>query len=110
MDARPPLPPKYSETHHYVFDRRTGDVLATETIWIEEGVEPGTRRTVRHELLASLAADAGKKPADLDVIEGPAPVGRGRVRVDVATRQIVVEVRDDQDSPRTAAPERLKRP
>jgi hypothetical protein len=110
MDVRPPLPPKYSETHHYVFDKRSGDVVATETIWIEEGVEPGTRHTVRHELLASLAAEAGKEPDDLDAIEGPAPSGRGRVRVDVATRQVVVEERDDQDSPRTTAPERLKRP
>src|SRR5215210_8663444 len=82
-------PPVHVETHAYVFDRHTGEILATETRWTDEGATPASP-SVSRDLLHTIAADSGRTPKDLDVLEVKPRAGQGPVRVDVATRKLVV--------------------
>ena len=83
-------PPTYVETHAYIFDRNTGEILATETRWTDEGATPSSV-SVSRDLLHTIAADSGRTPKDLDVLEAKPRAGQGPVRVDVNTRKLLAQ-------------------
>jgi hypothetical protein len=95
--------PEYVETHLVIFDRTTGEVLATETRWTDAGANPVRGR----ELLESIAQDSGRAYDDLDILETQGPPS-GIVRVDVATRELVAE--QSRDAPGATRPPQLPRP
>ena len=87
MPPRNFKPPSYVETCYCVFDRRTGEILATETRWIDQGAklaEPGVSR----ELLRMIARDSGRKVSDLDVLQAEPPAQYLQMRVDVSKRKL----------------------
>ena len=96
-------PPEYVETYRVIFDKTTGEVLATETRWTDAGAEPARGQ----ELLESIAADSGRAHDNMDVLETKTPPA-GLVRVDVATRELIAE--RPHDAPRTARPPQLPGP
>lgn len=83
--------PKSRETHHYVFDRKTGEILASVTLCVDEGSDRADSKVPR-ELIQSLAADCSRTERDLDVLQARrrTSVG-GRLRVDVSKRQLASE-------------------
>jgi hypothetical protein len=97
-------PPEYVETYRVIFDKTTGEVLATETRWTDAGAEPARGE----ELLESIAADSGRAPDNVDVLETKTPPA-GLVRVDVATRELIAG-RPHDAPPRTARPPQLPGP
>jgi hypothetical protein len=97
-------PPRHVETHSYIFDRQTGEILATETRWTDEGAEPGV---VSRDLLHSIAADSGRTPKDLDVLVAKARVTQGAQRIDVKTRKVVSAKIDKQAD--TQVPNTIRR-
>ena len=103
MAAAPFTPPRYTETHHYIFDRKTGEILATETRWADEGAEAITTDLVRR-----VAEDSGRVAGDVDVLQAPKGTAQGHVRVDVAARTLI-SVRRDRDKD-VALPRQLERP
>jgi len=106
MAAAPFTPPKYTETHHYIFDKKTGEILATETRWTDEGAERA--QEINTDLVRRLAEDSGRAERDIDVLQAPKGTYQGHLRVDVATRKLISVHRDrDKD---VALPARLERP
>ena len=100
-------PPKHTETHAYVFDRTTGEILATHTRWIDSGAEP-VGDAIGRELLDGIAKDSNRAVKDVDVLRAT-PRGSGRVlRVDVKTRKVVVDRRPRD--PEVFVPEPSRRP
>ena len=97
-------PPKHVETHSYIFDKQTGEILATETRWTDEGAEPGA---VSRDLLHSIAADSGRTPKDLDVLVVRPRATQGALRIDVTTRKVVSAKIDKQ--PDTQLPSTIRR-
>ncbi len=84
-------PPTYVETRHVVFDKRTGEIVATETRWTIRGARASPEPAVGPELLESLAAQAAKRVSDLDVLHvKKARPGAMAVRVDVRRRVLIV--------------------
>jgi hypothetical protein len=107
MEATQFLPAKYTESHWCIFDVDTGEVLATETIWIEDGAEnpePGSSAS----LLRELAVDSNGRQRKVDVIQIEAVPTKGPLRVDLARRSLT------KYSPAASAdmllPDRLNRP
>jgi hypothetical protein len=96
-------PPEYVETHLVIFDKTTGEVLATETRWTDAGAESARGA----ELLESIAADSGRANDNVDVLEAKGPPA-GLVRVDVVTRELIA--RPPRDVPRATRPPQLPRP
>jgi hypothetical protein len=84
MAAAPFTPPRYTETHHYIFDRKTGEILATETRWTDEGAEG-----LNTDLVRRVAEDSGRVEGDVDVLQAPKRTYQGHLRVDVATRNLI---------------------
>lgn len=106
MASTPFQPPRYTETHHYIFDRRSGEILATETRWTDEGAEGGDRIDVN--LVRHVAEDGGRTVQDVDVLRVTERPPRGRLRVDVAARKLLAaELPGDREIVR---PPKLERP
>ena len=100
-------PPKHIETHVYVFDRKTGEILATHTRWTDVGADPVVDEIGR-ELIESIAKDSDRVSKDVDVLKAkPRQSGRA-LRVDVKTRKVIVERRPKD--PETFAAESPGRP
>lgn len=97
-------PPKHVETHSYIFDKRTGEILATETRWTDEGAEPGA---VSRDLLHTIAADSGRTPKDLDVLVAKPKATEGALRIDVETRKLISKKIDKP--PDTHLPDTIRR-
>jgi len=85
-------PPKYSETHHCIFDKQSGEIVAIETQWNLVRAKGRVEPTVRPALLQSLASEIGKAAGDLDVltIKKLRP-GVVAARVNPRSRRLVVE-------------------
>lgn len=83
-------PPRQVETHAYIFDRKTGEILATHTRVVDAGAE-GVTEGVSTELLASIAKDSDRAAKDLDVVQARPRAARGVLRVDVKTRKVMVD-------------------
>lgn len=106
MAAVPFTPPKYTETHHYIFDKKTGEILATETRWTDEGAEGA--QEINTDLVRRVAEDSDRAEGDVDVLQAPRVPYQGHLRVDVATRKLISVHRDrDKD---VALPAQLERP
>jgi hypothetical protein len=104
--AAPFTPPKYTETHQYIFDKKSGEILATETRWTDEGTEGAAE--INADLVRRVASDSGRAEQDVDVLQGPRSPYQGHLRVDVATRKLISVQRDrDKD---VALPVQLERP
>jgi len=100
-------PPKHTETHVYVFDRRTGEILATHTRWTDVGADP-VGDEIGRELIESIAKDSDRAARDVDVLKGkPRQPGRA-LRVDVKTRKVIADRRPKD--PESFAPEPPRRP
>lgn len=80
-------PPKQTETHSCIFDRETGEILATHTRWVDEGSGLAADEA-GGELLRSLAADSGRAAADLDVLPIRPLDSYDGVRVDLKARKL----------------------
>jgi hypothetical protein len=104
-------PPRYAETEHYIFDKRTGEIVATATLWtIARRGERRESPTVKPELLRSLASQAGKRERDLDVLVVKKPrTERTVVRVDVTRGRLVTE-KPAEGPTRDMGPSRLPGP
>ena len=81
-------PPKQKETHVYVFDRKTGEILATHTRWVDAGVE-GRTGDISRELLESIAKDSGRSIKDVDVLKAKPRAGQNPSRVDIKSRKVI---------------------
>jgi len=102
-------PPKYAETQHFVFDSKSGEIVATETRWsIVRGKEV-VQSNVGAELLDSLASQTGKEKSELDVLVVNRPRRGVAARVDVRTRKLVMK-RDPGERPGAGAPSRSHSP
>lgn len=106
MAAAPFTPPAFTETHHYIFDRKTGEVLATETRWTDEGAEGA--QEINTDLVRRVAEDSNRGEGDVDVLQAAKGTFSGPVRVDVATQKLI-SVQRDRDKDITP-PARLERP
>jgi hypothetical protein len=106
MAAAPFTAPRYTETHYYIFDRKTGEILATETRWADEGAEGAEE--INTDLVRRVAEDSGRVGGDVDVLQAPKRTYQGQLRVDVATRTLI-SVRRDRDKDVTL-PLQLERP
>lgn len=103
--AAPPFTPPYTETHHYIFDRKTGEILATETL-TDEGAEGA--QAINTDLVRRVAEDSDRAEGDVDVLQAPKGTYQGHVRVDAATRKLIAVHRDrDKD---VTLPAQLERP
>lgn len=103
-------PPNYVEHDYYIFDRRTGEILAVERRWALGGADAPPSRGPSQELLAGIGRGAGRSPEELDVLAAPSPPAGSRpVRVDPQRRELVT----DEGAPEPGAtfqPRRLLRP
>ena len=103
-------PPNYVEHDYYIFDRRTGEILAVERRWALGGADALPSRGPSPELLAGIGRESGRTPEDLDVVAAGSPPAGGRpVRVDPQRRELVT----DEIAPghgATFPPRRLSRP
>ena len=81
--------PSYLETVHYVYDKRSGKILATETRWtLRLGRQAEPR--VADELIESTAKRNGRRKADLAVITSKVPNAKcTALRIDLKTRRPV---------------------
>ena len=82
--------PNYTEAHWCIFDASTGEILATETIWTEEGAyeyEPGPSVG----LMQRFGTDSTGRPVEIDAIQVERPPTSNH-RVDVSTRTLVEEL------------------
>ncbi len=68
-------PPRYTEQTFAIFDRKSGQVLATETHWVLQDSRPGRARVGGKEILSaspalveSIARGQGRAAKDLDVL------------------------------------------
>jgi hypothetical protein len=80
-------PPNYTEAHWCIFDASTGEIVATETIWTEEGAydyEPGPSVGV----LQRLRTDSEGRSVEIDAIQVEHPPAANH-RVDVSSRTLV---------------------
>jgi hypothetical protein len=100
-------PPKQTESHVYVFDRKTGEILATHTRWVDAGAERGTE-DISRELLESIAKDSGCSIKDVDVLKAKRLAGQTASRVDVKSRKVTVVRRERNRD--LITPEPLRRP
>jgi hypothetical protein len=98
--------PKQTETHEYIFDRKTGEIIAEHTRSIDAGTEPDD--DINSALLQSLANDSDRAVKDLDVLQAKARVTREVLRVDIKTRKVITERRSKPD--RVFLPDSLGRP
>jgi hypothetical protein len=81
-------PPSYLETTHYVYDKRSGKILATETRWALRLGRQAAEPRVADELLQSIAKQNGRRKADLAVITFKA-AKRTALRIDLKKRRPV---------------------
>src|SRR5216684_7878698 len=85
-------PPKYSETHYCIFDRKSGEIVAIETQWNLVPAKGGVKATARPALLKSLASESGKAASELDVLAiKELPRGVVAARVNLQSRRLIVE-------------------
>jgi hypothetical protein len=80
-------PPSYTEEHWCIYAASTGEILATETIWTEEGAydyEPGPSAGV----LQRVSTDIEGRPVEIDAIQVEHPPTSNQ-RVDVSSRTLV---------------------
>jgi hypothetical protein len=87
MESRQFSPPEYTESHWCIFDADTGEVLATETVWIEAGAEnqePGPSASLLHQQ----AVDPTGRQRKVDAIRIVALPSNGPLRVDPARRTL----------------------
>jgi hypothetical protein len=83
-------PPSYLETTHYIYDKRSGKILATETRWALRLGRQAAEPRVADELLESIAKQNGRRKADLGVITSKAAnAKRTALRIDVKKRRPV---------------------
>jgi hypothetical protein len=101
-------PPEHVETHVYIFDRKTGEIVATHTRWTDKGA-PRPAAHIGRELLASIAAGSDRAPGDLDVLEARPRKSGTELRVDPGTRKIVA-LRSAKKVPEIASPHQLGKP
>jgi hypothetical protein len=103
-------PPNYVENDYYIFDRRTGEILAVERRWALGSADAPPSGGPSPELLAGIGREAGRTPEDLDVLAARSPLAGSRpVRVDPQRRELVT----DEGAPEHGAtyqPRRLSRP
>ncbi len=110
MPSKDFAPPKYVETHHYVFDRRSGEIVATETRWSIARRKGRVETKVQPELLDSLALQIGKNRRALDVLVVKKPPKNALARrVDVRQRKLIWE-RIPFESVEKGKPGRLRAP
>lgn len=86
-------PPRYEETMHLVFDKGTGEVVATEQRWtLVQGSYQG-EPAVHRELVKGLASSLDKREEDLDilVLRESTPLKGVIRRINVQLRKPIVE-------------------
>lgn len=87
MSPRKFTPPKYEETVHVLFDKETGEVLATEQRWT---LLPGNLRAEpsgQSELLKGIASGPGNRELDVLVLQGSEELKAQVKRIDVKLRK-----------------------
>ncbi len=84
-------PPKYEETVHLLFDKQTGEVLATEQRWtLPHGKSPA-EPSGQSELFKGIAAGLGKRELDVLVLRGAEGLKAHVKRIDVKLRKPIFE-------------------
>jgi hypothetical protein len=71
MSRREFTPPRYEETLNVLFDRETGEVLATEQRWTLSPGESRAEPPGQSELFKAIASSLGKRELDVIVLRGP---------------------------------------
>jgi hypothetical protein len=75
---------------HYIYDKRTGRILATETRWTLRSGRRAAASRVGDELLEGIAKQNRRRKADLAVVSPKtADAKRTALRVDVKKRRLV---------------------
>ena len=80
-------PPGYTEEHWCIFDAATGEILATETIWTEDGADDYDRGPSA-AVLREVADGRRGRPVEVDTIQVDNPPGADE-RVDVSSGELV---------------------
>jgi hypothetical protein len=91
MSQREFTPPKYEETVHVLFDKKTGEVLATEQRWTLVPGDLGAEPSGRSELLRGISASLGDRELDVLVLRGSEELKAQVKRIDVKLRQPIFE-------------------
>jgi hypothetical protein len=87
------VPPHYEESLRVLFDRATGEVLATEEYWSLVQANAVAESPAYSELLKSVARQSGKRDEDLDVLtlRGESEIRSSIQRIDVHSRKPISE-------------------
>src|ERR1700682_4425785 len=87
------VPPQYEERLHVLYDRTTGEVLATEEYWSLVQENSGAESPAYSDLLKSVAQQSGKRQEELDVLtlRGASETKRSLRRIDVQSRKPITE-------------------
>jgi hypothetical protein len=91
MSRREFTPPRYEETLNVLFDKQTGEVLATEQRW---RLLPGESRTEppgQSELFKGIASSLGKREFDVLVLRGSEELKAYIKQIDVKLRKPIFE-------------------
>lgn len=112
MSRRTFTPPRYEETVHLLFDKHTGDVVASERRWTLTDGAPRAEATGRSRLFEGVCASLGKKPDDLDVLvlRGPDAPDAQIARIDVRHQKPIVEDRVSTTASTGGHPRRIDAP
>ena len=91
MSQRKFTPPRYEETVHVLFDKQTGEVLATEQRWT---LLPGNSLAEppdQSELFKGIASSLSKRELDVLVLPGSEGLKAHVKRIDVRLRKPIFE-------------------
>ena len=102
MSQRKFTPPKYEETVHLLFDKETGEVLATEQRWTLLPENLRAEPTGQSELLKGIASGLGKREVDVLVLQDSEELKAQVKRIDVKLRKPIFEESPSPGSEGTA--------
>ena len=92
MNSKAFHPPRYTETHEYIYDKRTGDIVAQETRWLLKRPPALAGRKATTQRLSNLARKSKIPERNLGVLKTKL-LRRGyrAIRVDVRKRKLIFE-------------------
>lgn len=91
MSERKFTPPEYEETLRVLFDKETGEVLATEQRWTLPPGDSLEEPPGRSELLKGIASSLGKRELDVLILRGPEELKAHVKKIDVKLRKPIFE-------------------
>lgn len=91
MSQRKFTPPEYEETLRILFDKETGEVLATEQRWSLPPGDSAPEPPGQSQLFKGIASSLGKRELDVLVLRGSEEMKAHIKRIDVKLRKPISE-------------------